>query len=140
MKKFKRVLNLTQHVATQPQIDEGVIEPRTEVKEFIKELLSFDDIPSQKELEDRSHDLSLLAAMYDLYECDDTDLELYPDAVMLGGAPFFMGVLERWCMSQGLVVLYAFSQRESVDEVMPDGSVVKKAIFTHKGFVQVPNF
>lgn len=76
--------------------------------------------------------------MYDVLEDTDTTEtgeEIFPNAVMLGGAPFFMGALERWCYAQGLIVLYAFSARESIDETQADGSVVKKSIFKHKGFV-----
>lgn len=132
-----RILNLTQHAATADQVADGVIELREGEKEYVKELLTFDKIPSKEELEDRAHDLSLFACTYDIIPDDDGMNELQPNAVMLGGAPFFMGTLERWCESVGLVVLYAFSERESIDAIQEDGSVIKKSIFKHKGFVEV---
>src|SRR5690554_832050 len=132
-----RILNLTQHAATAEQVADGVIELREEAKKYVREILTFDKIPSKEELNDRAHNLSLFACTYDIIFDDDGMNELHPNAVMLGGAPFFMGTLERWCQSVGLVVLYAFSERESVDTVQADGSVIKKSIFKHKGFVEV---
>ena len=56
---------------------------------------------------------------------------------MIGGAPFFMGILEQELKKQGIKPVYAFSQRESVDKEMADGSVQKVAVFKHLGFYEV---
>lgn len=61
-------------------------------------------------------------------------------AVMIGGAPFLMGPLERALKELPYPpewVGYAFSTRESVDEKQADGSVKKIAVFRHRGFVKV---
>lgn len=132
-----RILNLTQHVASAEQIENGVIEPSSDMKQLICELLTFNHIPSQEELENRAHDLSHIAAGYDINNTDDGIGELFPNAVMLGGAPFFMSTLERWCESVGVTVLYAFSERISIDSVQENGEVIKRSVFKHKGFVGI---
>lgn len=128
------ILNLTQHEATQEQLAAGVIEPRLDFKKYVQDLLTFESIPDSTELDDRAHDLALAASMYDIDPDDDESVT--PRAVMLGGAPFFMSTLENWCQRCGLVTLYAFSRRESVDHVMPDGTFKKVGVFRHLGFVE----
>jgi hypothetical protein len=87
------ILNLTQHLATQEQIKAGVVELDAETKAAIKELLTFDEIPSKQEMESRAHDVAEIAAMYDISDDDDSD-GVYGNRAMIGGAPFFMSVLE----------------------------------------------
>ena len=54
---------------------------------------------------------------------------------MLGGAPFFMIVLHEMLADNGINPVYAFSVRESEEQVQADGSVKKVAVFRHRGFV-----
>ena len=54
---------------------------------------------------------------------------------MIGGAPFLMGALESALLDYGITPVYAFSKRESVEEVQKDGSVKKINIFRHAGFI-----
>lgn len=126
-----RILNLTQHAATQEQLAAGVVDVRPEDRDFLVELLTFDSIPSRHEIDDRAHDLALFASMYDLGD------EVYPDAAMIGGAPFFMSALEGALLGYSVKPIYAFSVRESVDAVQTDGTVKKTAVFRHRGFVEV---
>ncbi|MDP3909506.1 MAG: hypothetical protein Q8Q14_03860 [Gemmatimonadales bacterium] len=55
---------------------------------------------------------------------------------MIGGAPFLMAPLEAALGNRGCATVYAFSVRESAEEVLPDGSTRKVAVFRHRGFVQ----
>lgn len=55
-----RVINLTQHVATKEQIASGVFDVSEEYMGWLKEIMTFDEIPGQKDLDDRAHDLGLL--------------------------------------------------------------------------------
>ena len=55
---------------------------------------------------------------------------------MIGGAPFFMGPLERALRENGITPLYAFSKREAADIKQADGSIKKTQIFRHVGFVE----
>lgn len=57
------------------------------------------------------------------------------ESAMIGGAPFLMAPLEGALRTRGVIPLYAFSVRESVEEALPDGSVRKTQVFRHAGFV-----
>lgn len=134
-----RILNLTKEVATQKQIQEGVIEPREYFKEKICKLLTFNNIPTEEELNERAYRLSSIVVNYDINVTDDdtdNDDELHPDAVMLSGAPFFMSTLERWCESRGLKVFYASTVRGSTEKTFEDGGVFNTYATIHKGFVE----
>lgn len=129
------IINLTQHEATPEQVQAGVVEPPKEVKNDIRELLTFEQIPTKKEIQDRAHDLGLIAAMTDLSPSGDG--EHYALSAMIGGAPFLMSALESALLDNGVTPLYAFSVRESQEKIMQDGSVSKVAIFRHKGFIRI---
>ena len=116
------ILNLTVHEATPDQRKAGVDEPQD--KGLVREILNFEEIPSLDELADRADQLAGVAA------------EGGYSYAMIGGAPFFMAELEYALAQEGVVPLYAFSKRESVETTEPDGSVVKKNMFKHLGFVR----
>ena len=120
-----RILNLTQHQATQEQLAEGVFEPLQEMKKTIQNLLTFDHLPTKEEIERTAQALAWLA--------DATGAE----AAMIGGAPFLMSALEERLNALNIQPLYAFSVRESVEQVQQDGSVRKVNVFRHLGFVEV---
>ncbi len=119
------IINFTQHRATPEQIEAGVAEliPVSE----LSEILTFVDIPTAQEIRSRAEEAAKLISSVS-----------EPGAqVMIGGAPFFMGTLEAALKAAGFKPVYAFSERKSVDVVKEDGSVVKTAVFVHKGFVEV---
>ena len=125
------ILNLTQHVATQAQLDAGVVEPDARDKAEIQRLLTFDRLPSSDEVEYRARALMNIASNQ-----IDGQERVVVDAVMLGGAPFLMAALHDWALEAGIKPLYAFSVRESVESTEPDGSVIKRNVFRHLGFVE----
>ena len=116
------IANCTQHAPTKEQLDEGVSNPDS--WEQIKELSSFSEIPSWREMKDRASKIAKLL-------CN----EGYSSA-LIGGAPYFMGTLEGVLIDSGIQPLYAFSVRESKEEVLPDGTVRKINFFKHLGFVK----
>lgn len=116
------IANCTQHTPTKEQLDEGVNNP--DCWEQIKELSSFSEIPSCREMKDRASKIAKLL-------CN----EGYRSA-LIGGAPYFMSSLERELVNSGITPLYAFSVRESKEEVLPDGTVRKVNFFKHLGFVK----
>ena len=118
-----KILNLTQHKPTEEQIKAGVIEP-TEIKSDIQTLLTFDDIPSKEEMEERAFRLARI--------CVEEGL----NKAMIGGAPYFMSTLEKVLKDNGIQPLYSFSKRV-VEEVETENGVEKKVIFKHLGFVEV---
>jgi len=150
-KKKKRIMNLTQHPASKEQIKEGAydIEDNKERKK-LKALLTFEELPTGKEIEERANQIAELALrnarcfqcggkglvpMGAGVECSNCgmDQEVY---VMIGGAPFLMRHLEFALECRGIKPLYAFSRRESREETLPDGSVKKIQIFRHLGFIK----
>ena len=48
-----------------------------------------------------------------------------------------MSALEKALRDVGIKPFYSYSERVSVEEVQPDGSVVKRNVFKHLGFVSV---
>jgi hypothetical protein len=133
------ILNLTQHNATPEQEAQLVVEPRM-CKAEIQKLLTFDEIPTKEEIDARAKELARIAASEASMYAGDTDNEVWITRVMIGGAPYLMGALEKAiieCTDWGFCPVYAFSKRESVDQVQPDGSVKKTAVFRHCGFVEV---
>jgi hypothetical protein len=130
------ILNLTQHVATDEQTAQLVVEPRM-CKTEIRELLTFEEIPSKEEIEVRANKLAEIAVSEASMYAGDTDNEVWITRVMLGGAPYLMGALEKAVRECGFTPVYAFSKRESVDQPQPDGSVKKIQVFRHIGFVEV---
>lgn len=122
------IINLTQHTANAEQIEAGVFEPQD--KGAVQALLTFEN-PESLEFfarEDRAEKLAAIAVASGA-KC-----------AMIGGAPFFMAELERALINAGISPVYAFSRRESVDAVQPDGSVRKVAVFRHLGFVTSKGF
>ena len=120
-----KIVNITQHNATPEQVAEGVIDVK-EVKK-IKELLTFVNLPSLEEMVKRSTEIKKLVVLTE-----------HPfDGVMLGGAPFFMRILEE--EFSNTKIFYAFSVRESIEKEI-DGKIVKNSIFKHQGLIHVnPN-
>lgn len=123
------IINLTQHEATQDQINAGVLEPAPEDKKIIQELLTFEEFPYVEELERRAYGLATLVTNMGASNASH-------HTVMIGGAPFFMGRLEAALKAQGHHPVYAFSRRRSYDQTQPDGTVKKVAVFQHLGFVE----
>ncbi len=141
------IINLTQHYATEEQKKEGVIDLPEALHNRVKELLNFVELPSASDMKFRAIELQDIVVEFimskeKLSNFDETldflDSHTGKYKVMLGGAPFFMSILEN---SFGYVlnmpVVYAFSVRESVESVDENGNVKKVSVFKHKGFVEV---
>ena len=131
------ILNLTQHKATDAQLEAGVVEPSEEGKQIIQRLLTFESIPSAEEIVGRSKKLGMLAWSVAIgaepapVRADDST------KAMIGGAPFLMASLESALMAVGITPVYAFSRRESTEVDDGDGGIRKVATFRHLGFVDV---
>jgi hypothetical protein len=128
---MKNILNLTQHETTQDQILAGVFEPDPEQKKTIQKLLTVEVIPTAHNLKTRAAQLAEIA--WDLTHGDTQD---WTNAVMIGGAPFLMSYLEKALQAQGLQPLYSFSKRVVTELEHSDGTVEKKAVFKHVGWVE----
>jgi hypothetical protein len=118
------ILNLTQHAASPAQIEAGVVDLTGELKEELTRHLTFDTLPTGSEIDRAARCIAAIAS------------HLRVPAAMIGGAPYLMGPLEAALKAVGVKPLYAFSVRESVETTLPDGRVVKTAVFRHLGFVE----
>jgi len=115
------IKNLTQHAPTVEQFDglNGV----TAVDATAVALLNFATLPSVEEINGRALGLADLAVGF--------------ESALVGGAPYLMGPLCAALKAQGIQPLFAFTERKSVEETQPDGSVKKSSIFAHVGWVAV---
>ena len=127
------ILNLTQHAATPDQIAAGVIEPNPYEKAVIRQMLTFDAPPDQKEMDRRGRMLARMIHDYRFPGNGRTECR----RAMIGGAPFFMSTLEEHVKGSCMIPVYAFSRREADETQRGDGSVEKRQIFRHAGFVEV---
>jgi len=124
MEEIMKILNLTQHPATPEQKAQGVVDLSEEDRDLLKFLLTFDAIPTEDHMRGRAEGICKMADRYEI------------DSAMIGGAPYFMGVLEHYLWMQCVTPLYAFSQRVVEEEEQPNGEVRKVSVFKHLGFVQ----
>ena len=118
------ILNFTQHAATAEQLEAGVIDLMQHDLASLKALLNFVGLPTADEIYERAYAIAALAE------------NLFAETVMVGGAPFLMPVLQKALQMRGITVLYAFSERVSIEKIV-NGVVVKTNEFKHIGFVEV---
>lgn len=124
----KIILNITQHAPSQEQAEAGVKNICKEYLDGLKSLLTFQGIPTSADLQDRAN-LILESLGYWTDQCQGFNYGR--DAVMIGGAPWFMPVLESVLLQAGYKVVYAFSERVSTEN--PETGV-KTSTFNHLGF------
>lgn len=122
------ILNLTQHKSTPEQVAQGVKDLSDGDREVLSGILTFDEIPSKADIRERARKIATMASWSVI-----SDGEV---AAMIGGAPYLMGPLEEELRKQGITPVYAFSKRESEDQIQPDGTVRKVTVFRHVGFVE----
>ena len=137
------LVNLTQHEMTGDQYklnNEDLVEIKFKPyngtsrgsADYVKKLLNFNTIPSKKEIMDRAIALAAYASGL-LNQAKNEGDRLY---ALIGGAPYLMPPLEEALKNEGIQPLYAFSQRESVETINADGTVVKTAVFKHAGYIE----
>lgn len=123
------IINLTQHPATADQLAAGVADLPADQRAILAKALTFESLPTRGEIVAAAGIIAGLAASA------GPAPHILPDAAMIGGAMWLMAPLAAAVEARGIEALFAFSQRESVDELQADGSVRKTAIFRHVGFV-----
>ena len=123
------ILNLTQHRSSKEQRNDGVVDLNDADYEQLQELLTFDELPDIGLMYHRAQMIRKLAKNEHNYK---------HLTVMLGGAPFFMALLERYLYDDGFghKIVYSFSKRVSEEYTDGDGKVIKTNIFKHIGFVK----
>lgn len=127
-----KIFNATQHNATSAQINAGVLDLAVAGQPgWLKDLLKFDSLPSAEEINERCEKI-VTNIETEIFTVCDYAADGY--AVMIGGAPWLMTALLRAFSERGIRTCFAFSQRESEEEIV-DGVVVKRSQFVHKGFI-----
>lgn len=137
------LINLTQHEMTEDQYkynDENLVEIKFKpyngiskgTADYVKHLLNFTSLPTRDEINKRAVALADYASGL-LDQTKNNGDKLF---ALVGGAPYLMGALETALKERGIQPLYAFSQRESIETRNADGTVVKTAIFKHKGYIE----
>lgn len=123
------MLNLTQHVVTAEQLQDGAVEPDQEMKAEIQRLITFDRsvMTETGQIEDRAKALaSLIRREYPLL-----------NKAMVGGALYFMPALVKELKAVGIQPYFSYTDRVSTETHNPDGSVTKTLVFKHLGWVEV---
>lgn len=115
------IINLTQHNATEAQTKDDVFEPSDKVA--IKTLLTFTSIPSKEEMQKRAEALAEIAS------------ESKAEFAMVGGAAYFIPVLEKALNEAGVKPIHSFTERKSVDKTLENGGMQKVSMFEHIGWV-----
>ena len=155
-----RILNLTQHKLTIEQEIAGVY---TKQHQAIKLALTFNEMPTKATIEDKVQELVHIVdserytyaqmmgqhAFESLEECGLSHEECcekahqtfantldMPFRAMIGGAPYLMGPLESALKAEGIIPMYAYSERVGEEFSKPDGSVEKRFVFKHLGFYE----
>ncbi|NP_835589.1 hypothetical protein Rm378p002 [Rhodothermus phage RM378] len=129
------ILNLTQHNPTPEQMEAGVVNLPDDQWNRVKELLTFEEIPDFDQMMSRAWEIAALAAGFFKKSGETEDILL--GAAMIGGAPYFMPFLVNALMAFCIIPLFSFTKRVSVEEQQPDGTVVKKTVFRHEGWVDI---
>ena len=132
---MSKIVNLTQHPATQEQIADGVFDLTGDKFIELKALLTFSTRPDGREIHLRARKIVVLVE--DLEGADEIR------GAMIGGAPYLMSRLEvafdnaaGGVLPWDFQVLHSFTERVVEETILPDGTVKKTAMFKHQGFVE----
>jgi len=123
------IINLTQRSANPDQIKAGVMDLPELDAQLVRALLTFNELPAPKEIEERAQRLAAFAHFW-AKQCGTP-------FVMIGGALWLMPALTKALRDRNLSPVFAFSTRESAEEKQPDGTVLKRSVFRHLGFVEI---
>lgn len=125
------IINLTQHTATSDQLAAGVVDLPHAARQRLVDALTVNAPPTQHEIIERARFVAHLVSG-DSIAADG----LQADVAMIGGAPWMMRALEDALLELGIQPVYAFSVRESTEQIQPDGGIRKVAVFRHAGFIR----
>ena len=127
------ILNLTQHNASPEQLKAGVIDMTMAGQPTeLKELLTFDNLPSREDVNDRAKKIADWAEMEIYCSGGHSGDNFKINAVMIGGAPFLMAPLVKQFRKKGIRTLFAFSKRVSEEDPKTGRKI---SVFKHEGFV-----
>lgn len=135
------IINLTQHKMTADQYQYNgtklkeltyeIPEEQEDHEKELKALLNFHELPSKDAINLRVMQITAFALNHFMGAAIENNRY-----ALIGGAPYLTAPLAEALKKVGIVPLYAFSKRESVETTQPDGSVVKTSVFKHAGYVE----
>lgn len=128
----KRIVNLTKHQATAPQVADGVEDLPEDFRKCLLDILNFEKCPDNAELRYRA--LRVKGLLADHLRSAEA---VRGAAVMIGGMPAFDTVLEAVLKESGAHVGYSFTKRQCTETSLDDGGVALLYIFKHEGFIWV---
>ena len=123
--KNEKILNLTQHIANKNQIQDGLIEPETNDKKRILELLIFnkEDINTNTFIE-KSIELLKIIKKYNI------------KYTLIGGLIPFVIYLYKFLSENNIIPVFSFSERKVIETIV-DNKTIKSLIFEHKFFYKI---
>lgn len=119
------IINLTNHTPTPDQVVAGVVDVPNDLREQIKALITFNELPDRDEIQQRAK------ALAELVE------DMGFTTAMIGGAGYLMPALVESLKKRNIRPLFAFTKRIVVENEQDDGSIKKTVIFRFEGFVEV---
>lgn len=120
-----KLFNLTQHSLTEDQVQGNEVFRRNAVpNDVVCSRLTFEEIPTYEEMVERAVELTRIVMQHGA------------EYALIGGAPYFMPILERELYRQNIIPVYAFSKRESKEIKESDGTIKKITTFKHVGWIK----
>ena len=113
-----RMLNLTIYDTTPEQYDLGVVSLGEEEQKDLIQLLTFDDLTTNKEIKDRA---ARVASFADNHGCE---------SALISGPPYLIKALRKRLKKLGITPFYAFATR------VLDKDGVWTGEWRHKGFIE----
>lgn len=120
------LVNLTQHELTNSQRDSFpglILDLGQMTTSNLSDALTFKTPPTLEEIEERAQNLAVRALLSGASHA------------LIGGAPYLMGALEIELKKAGVIPIYSFSERKSVEQTSPEGVVTKTNVFEHVAWV-----
>ena len=127
-----RIINLTKHMATPPQVAEGVEDLPADFRRCLLDILNFEKCPDNMEL--RSRALRVKGLLADHLRSAEA---IRGATVMIGGMPAFDTVLEAVLKESGVHVGYSFTKRQCTETALDGGAVALLYVSKHEGFIWV---
>ena len=89
---MEAIVNLTQHNTTPEQKLDGVVDLPPEIAAEVRQLLTFDEIPSHLDMKNRAMKIAEIARVSGC------------QYAMIGGAPWFMSILEKELLEKNVLL------------------------------------
>lgn len=122
-------INLTMLVATEEQVEAGVIDLPTKDRDALCDLLRFDSVPLPSDI---------LYAVEKIAALCSAAVALRPGIrkAMIDGSPWLTAPLEAALRERGIVPVYSFYTWVLEDIEQEDGTIVKGRECRHLGFIE----